>query len=146
MGAAEDALKGAKMPCSDVGTFEHLGHLRRSHTAQMQICRGKNRSSNRRGVPLHCIRRFAGRDFSTMSYSSENELPAGTRIADIREIILLLGYKKLGRWISSGNVSFESYDWREETDYKSWSGVELSINKADGGKLSVSTRTPISRS
>src|ERR1700726_3004089 len=81
-----------------------------------------------------------------MSYSSENELPAGTRLADIREFVLLLGYKKSSHWISSGNISFEGYDWHDETDYKSSSGVELSINKADSGELSVSTRTPISRS
>jgi hypothetical protein len=81
-----------------------------------------------------------------MSYCSENNFPEGTRIADVREFLLLLGYRKTSGWISSGGISFESYNWYNETDYRSWSGIELSIDKTKTGHLSVSTRTPISRS
>ncbi|MGX1325436.1 hypothetical protein ACVMFA_007397 [Bradyrhizobium liaoningense] len=80
-----------------------------------------------------------------MSYCSDNQFPTDTRLADIRDFLLLLGYRKLSGWVTFEDVSFESYGWHDTEDHKSWSGVELSINNK-GGRLSVSTRTPVSRS
>src|SRR5439155_16856610 len=80
-------------------------------------------------------------------YTSGNVFPAGTRITDLREFILSLGYKKLGGWTRSENVSWESYRWFDDTDYRSWTGVELSSDKIKGkNNPSVSTRTAASRS
>jgi hypothetical protein len=59
---------------------------------------------------------------------------------------LLLGYRKLSGWVTFDGSTFESYGWYDEKDYRSWSGVELSIDKRKDGLLSVSTRTTVSRS
>ncbi|WP_456703027.1 hypothetical protein [Bradyrhizobium sp. USDA 4449] len=64
----------------------------------------------------------------------------------MREFILSLGYKKASGWTRFQGLSWESYHWFDDTDYRSWSGVELSIDKTKDGKLSVSTRTVVSRS
>jgi hypothetical protein len=80
-----------------------------------------------------------------MSYSSENLFPASTRIADVREFVKLLGYEKAGVWTHKGQ-KFEDYGWFEQTDYKSWTSVELAIYKSDDGTLATSTRTGVSRS
>jgi hypothetical protein len=81
-----------------------------------------------------------------MSYTSENTFPATARVADIRELVELLGYRKVKGWTHSGEISFESYLWYDEADYRSWAGVELSIDKTKTGELSVSTRSAASRS
>jgi hypothetical protein len=81
-----------------------------------------------------------------MSYTSENVFPAGTRTADLREFILSLAYNKLSGRTRFKNVSWENYHWFDDTDYRSWSGVELSVDKTKGGNLSVSTRTAAGRS
>lgn len=62
--------------------------------------------------PEWVVEQFAAEaKFKTMSYSSVNEFPAGTRVADVREFLLLLGYKKLRGWAAFEDVSFESYSW-----------------------------------
>jgi hypothetical protein len=85
-----------------------------------------------------------------MSYSSENVFPpSGPRITDLREFILSLGYRKgSGRsgWTRFQGLSWEDYHWFDDADYRSWSGVELSIVKTKNGKLSASTRTTVGRS
>ncbi len=81
-----------------------------------------------------------------MSYTSKNIFPAGVQIADLREYIVSLGYKKLSGWTRFENVSWESYHWFDDIDYRSWTGVELSVDKKKGGKLSISTRTTAGRS
>jgi hypothetical protein len=80
-----------------------------------------------------------------MSYESEHSLPLGTRLADVREFVQLLGYKKTGVLPSATDGRFEDYYFSEEKDYKSWSGVELSIQIQDKS-LTVSTRTTSGRS
>ena len=81
-----------------------------------------------------------------MSYSSENKFPVGIRIADVREFVELLGYKKAGAWTAEG-TRFEDYFWFEELDYKSWSGVELAIYvDFEDAHLTVSTRSVVARS
>lgn len=81
-----------------------------------------------------------------MSYTSNNTFPPATRLSDVREFVKLLGYKKYSGWTTFEDVRFESYGWFDETDYRSWSGVELSIDQAEAGPLSVSTSSTVSRS
>jgi|CXWL01.1.fsa_nt_gi hypothetical protein len=81
-----------------------------------------------------------------MSYESENILVPGTRIQDVREFVLLLGYAKSGVMKSEEYGQFEEYWWFDATDYRSWSGVELSIHRDDMKRVVVSTRTTVSRS
>jgi hypothetical protein len=81
-----------------------------------------------------------------MSYESENELPAATRIADVRDFVFLLGYRREGNLKDEEFGRFENYGWFEDADYRFWSGVELSIYKTKDRVLTVSTRTPVGRS
>src|SRR4051812_33405754 len=80
-----------------------------------------------------------------MSYESKNTFAPGTRMNDVLEFITFLGYSRNGTLTSEEYGRFENYFFFEEKDYRSWSGVELSIL---GGKSSVvvSTRTTVSRS
>jgi hypothetical protein len=80
-----------------------------------------------------------------MSYSSLSELIAKTNIKDISEFIELLGYTYSGVIHSDEVGELREYFWFDEDDYKSWSGVELSIYKNEG-LIFVETRTPIGRS
>ena len=81
-----------------------------------------------------------------MSYSSENIFAPGARIQDVREFALLLGYAKSGVMKSEEYGQIEEYWWFDATDYRSWSGVELSIHRDDKKRVVVSTRTTASRS
>ncbi|MDO8531675.1 MAG: hypothetical protein Q7T26_05850 [Dehalococcoidia bacterium] len=81
-----------------------------------------------------------------MSYSSESILAPGTRIQDVREFVLLLGYAKSGALKSEEYGQFEEYRWFDATDYRSWTGVGLSIYRVDEERLAVETHTPIRRS
>ena len=80
-----------------------------------------------------------------MSYSSENTLPIGTAIKDVRELIALLGYRKTGTLSDPEYGRFEEYWFFDETDYRSWSGVELSISPQADRSIIVSTRPPLGR-
>ncbi len=80
-----------------------------------------------------------------MSYSSENTLALGTRIQDVREHVLRLGYAKSGVIKSEEYGQFDDYWWFDATDYRSWSGVELSIFRIDKN-IAISTRTTVGRS
>jgi hypothetical protein len=81
-----------------------------------------------------------------MSYSSENTLPIGTAIKDVRELISLLGYRETGTLSDPEYGRFEEYWFFDETDYRSWSGVELSISPRADRSIIVSTRSPLGRS
>lgn len=78
-----------------------------------------------------------------MSYESTSELNGGTSIKRLKEVIELLGYKSAADWPDSGRLG--SYYWYEHAEYKSWTGVELSIYRTDE-KLLVNTRSRSSRS
>jgi hypothetical protein len=80
-----------------------------------------------------------------MSYSSENTLPIGTRIQDVRDFCALMGYRKSAVLKSEELGEFEEYWWFEEKDYQSWSGVELSVHRTER-IITVSTRTTLARS
>lgn len=79
-----------------------------------------------------------------MSYESESELPVGTSIARLKEVVELLGFKPVKDWVSLPQ-KIGCYFWVEPTEYKSWTGVELNIYK-DEGRIVLHTRTRISRS
>lgn len=81
-----------------------------------------------------------------MSYTSGSKFANGTRPADVRAFVELLGFKKHGSWTHEG-VRFEEYFWFDDQDYKSWSGVELTIYiDPEDGELAVSTRSVVARS
>jgi hypothetical protein len=80
-----------------------------------------------------------------MSYTSTSELPAGISLSRLREVIELLGYKK----VSDGLIIPErvgSYFWYEEHEYRSYVGVELDIYKDNKNNITVSTRSRVGRS
>jgi hypothetical protein len=79
-----------------------------------------------------------------MSYGTENVFPKSVSPDAVKHVIELLGFKKVSRPFKfKGHVA--SYFWYEDKEYRSWSGVELSVYK-EGGSLKVSTRSTISRS
>lgn len=81
-----------------------------------------------------------------MSYSTENIFPPSVRLPDIREIIELLGYKRIGKHALKTPNELASYYWFERNDHRSWTGVELSIHRDEDRGLVLSTRTRSSRS
>lgn len=80
-----------------------------------------------------------------MSYSSQSTLKRSATVAQITEIIDLLGYKKARDGMKVPN-RVGSYYWYDESDYRSWSGVELDIYKTPKGPVTVTTRSTVSRS
>jgi hypothetical protein len=82
-----------------------------------------------------------------MSYSSESVLAFGTRIADVRDFVQLLGFKPWERALVSDEVGrIESFYWHDEVDYRSWGGVELHIYKDRENQVIVETRSTAGRS
>lgn len=81
-----------------------------------------------------------------MSYTSEHILGPGASIQDVREFVSLLGFKKAGVLSSVEYGRFEEYWYFDETDYRSWSGVELAIHRLKDGRVVVSTGSTIGRS
>lgn len=80
-----------------------------------------------------------------MSYTSESVLRKSASVARVQEIIELLGYKKVQDGLKVPN-RIDGYMWYDQTDYRSWSGVELDIYKTPKGPVKVSTRSTVSRS
>lgn len=79
-----------------------------------------------------------------MSYTSESKIPGTASETKLREIVELLGYRKVREDRSIPNM-VGSYVWYDENDYRSWSGVELQIYR-ENGEFKVDTRSTISRS
>jgi hypothetical protein len=80
-----------------------------------------------------------------MSYTSESVLRKSASVARVQEIIELLGYKRVRDGLKVPN-RITGYMWHDETDYRSWAGVELDIYKTPKGPVKVSTRSTVSRS
>lgn len=80
-----------------------------------------------------------------MSYESESVLPSSTRLAQVQDIVALLGYKKGNDYLNVPN-RVANYFWYEEADYQSWAGVELDIYRDPGGVIMVTTRSRSCRS
>lgn len=79
-----------------------------------------------------------------MSYTSESSIPSTVKLSQLKAVIELLGYKKVWDGLDVPN-RIGTYFWYDENDYKSWSGVELSIYR-ENGLITVGTRSTVSRS
>lgn len=74
-----------------------------------------------------------------MARDATNYFPDGTSASKLRKIANLLGYEAVKDWRDiDGQIG--SYIWHEREDYKSWTGVELSIYQNDEG-LTVHSRS-----
>lgn len=80
-----------------------------------------------------------------MSYTSTSVLAASTTVAQVRDVVGLLGFKRIRDGLSVSNRA-GGYFWYDEMDFRSWSGVELDIYKSGTGAVSVTTRSTVSRS
>lgn len=80
-----------------------------------------------------------------MSYTSEHILPKGTSLRRVRELLKLLGYRRVTLEIGKIPNAVGHYFWFESKEYKSNTGVELGIYE-ERGELSIQTRTPVARS
>jgi hypothetical protein len=81
-----------------------------------------------------------------MSYESVTKLPHTSRVQDVQEFLKLLGFRRLLRPSFRIEGEIAQYYWFEETDYRSYAGVALSIYMDKDGQLAVYTRTVESRS
>jgi len=79
-----------------------------------------------------------------MSYTSESVLAKGTTLKKVREVLSLLGYKKMDDGLKVPNRT-DSMMWLEYKDYQSWVGVELDVYRKKG-RIKVSTRSRAGRS
>jgi hypothetical protein len=80
-----------------------------------------------------------------MSYTSTSVLKRSATVAQIKEIIDLLGYKPSKNGLKVSNLVAQYY-WYDETDYRSCSGVGLDIYKTLKGPVEVTTRSTVARS
>lgn len=80
-----------------------------------------------------------------MSYESESVLGEPARPRDVREFVELLGYKKIATASSKQYGMLEQYQYFEAVDYRSWTGVWLTI-RVKAPSLIVSTRSTAGRS
>lgn len=80
-----------------------------------------------------------------MSYTSDSLLGKQAKLSRVKEIVELLGYTCLDNGGKCPDC-VGNYMWFEGKEYKSWSGVELSLYKNQGSLITVSTRSTISRS
>lgn len=81
-----------------------------------------------------------------MSYVSQSVFPTGTRVRDVQAVITLLGWTRIKRDPVTWPGKIGSYFWFESREYRSWTGVELSIHTNEGGQLIVDTRSRLGRS
>lgn len=79
-----------------------------------------------------------------VSYESENHLPPNTSITRLKEVVKLLGYNPVSNWLKYTDI-VGCYFWVETAEYKSWTGVELTIYR-NNGQTKLHTRTRVSRS
>ncbi len=81
-----------------------------------------------------------------MSYETTNYLPKGVTIRQAAEFAALLGYKRNGSYSHLGQPKTLSMIFFDETDYRSWETVELSIGiSQDKACIYVGTRTRVGR-
>jgi hypothetical protein len=79
-----------------------------------------------------------------MSYTSESILKNNVTLKQVREVVELLGYKKVPDGLKVPNRT-DSMMWIEQKDYKSWVGVELDIYR-ENRQITVTTRSRVGRS
>ena len=79
-----------------------------------------------------------------MSYTSESALPRSAKLAQLEELVVLLGYRKGEDGLKvPGRIA--SYFWYDEEEYRSYVGVELDIYRRSRGPI-VTTRSRVGRS
>jgi hypothetical protein len=81
-----------------------------------------------------------------MSYESFNKLSHTTRVEDVLEFLELLRFRRLLRPYLRLEDEIAQHYWFEETDYRSYAGIELFVYRDKEGQLVVYTRTVASRS
>lgn len=80
-----------------------------------------------------------------MSYTSETVLRPIVTLAQVEELVSLLGYKKSNDDLKVPN-RVAGYFWYDKTDYRSYVGVELDIYRDREGIITVTTRSRVGRS
>ena len=80
-----------------------------------------------------------------MSYTSSSVFRPSARLGQVREIIELLGYRKVDDSLRAPE-RVGTYMWFEQRDFRSWVGVELDIYRSRSGRISVGTRSRAGRS
>jgi hypothetical protein len=80
-----------------------------------------------------------------MSYMSTSIVSSHATAKQVCEIVELLGYKPSTEKLKEPNL-VGAYFWYEETDYRSWSGVELQIYKSPKDPVQIDARSTVSRS
>ena len=75
-----------------------------------------------------------------MSYGTTNHLPPATSFDRVITVLELLGYSKVSRSRSSAH-----YYWYDDKDYRSYTGVPLSV-RTEKDLFIVETSTPVARS
>jgi len=80
-----------------------------------------------------------------MGYFSTSILKNTVTFSQVEEIIDLLRYKRIRDKSKIENL-IAGYYWYDETDYRSWSGVDLEIYKEADGSIKVTTQSNISHS
>jgi hypothetical protein len=79
-----------------------------------------------------------------MSYTSESVLPRSAKLAQLEELVALLGYRRNEDGLKvPGRI--DSYFWYDEEEYRSYVGVEIDIYRRSRGPI-VTTRSRVGRS
>jgi hypothetical protein len=82
---------------------------------------------------------------AAVSYESENVLRKGTTLGQAREVVTLLGYKRIQDGLKVPRRT-DAYFWFEERDYKSYVGIELGLYRDKHRRIKVTTRSRAGRS
>lgn len=80
-----------------------------------------------------------------MSYTSESVLPRSAKLAQLEELIVLLGYRR-GEDGLKVPARIGSYFWHDKEDFRSYAGVGLDIYRRLHGPIKVTTQSSAGRS
>ena len=80
-----------------------------------------------------------------MSYTSESICDPKASLKVVKEVVELLGYKKVNDGLKMPDRK-GCYYWIERKDCRSWVGVELDIYKKKGEPVVIATRSTAARS
>jgi hypothetical protein len=80
-----------------------------------------------------------------MSYTSESVLPRSAKLAQLEELITLLGYRKGEDGLKVPD-RIGSYFWYDKEEFRSYAGVGLDIYRHSHGPIKVTTQSSAGRS
>lgn len=80
-----------------------------------------------------------------MSYASENVLPRSAKLAQLEELIALLGYRKGEDGLKVPD-RIGSYFWCDKEEFRSYAGVGLDIYRHSHGPIKVTTQSSAGKS